>query len=174
MSVEIREQGHKGQRRFRNFLLQPIIQLRIAAWAALVAALFSLAIAMLFNWALVNIADSYMEIGHLDDAQIAQTHSIFESVRLWALGLLLAQVAASVTTAILTTHRMVGPTVAFRQQIRALINGHFGRKLTLRNGDAFSEVADDLNELSMTLQRDSGKSSESPAKSDKKFNAINS
>jgi signal transduction histidine kinase len=35
--------------------------------------------------------------------------------------------------------------------IRGLIDGHYGMQIKLRDGDAFGEVADELNELSRQL-----------------------
>lgn len=152
MTIDVRKPGSKNQRRWRNFLLQPVIQMRVAAWAALVGALFSLAIALLFSWALGGLAEAYTRAGAPEE-EVATTYQILEFTRLGALALLLSQVGASVITAIVTTHRLVGPTVAFRQAIRSMISGQYGRKLMLRPGDAFTEVADDLNTLSETLSQ---------------------
>ena len=49
------------------------------------------------------------------------------------------------------THKMVGPTVAFRRHIAALKEGRYDAKIKLRRGDAFNEVASALNELSDVL-----------------------
>ncbi len=51
------------------------------------------------------------------------------------------------------THKMVGPTVAFRRQINALKSGNYRSKVYLRQGDAFGEVAVELNELADELKR---------------------
>src|SRR5690606_10677603 len=62
-------------------------------------------------------------------------------------------VFASLCATIWMTHKLVGPTVAFRRLINDLIAGKFGRKISLRKGDAFIEVADDLNRLSEALTK---------------------
>ena len=48
---------------------------------------------------------------------------------------------------------MGGPTVAFRRHIQALRQGDFDSRVRLRRGDAFNEVADELNALSEDLAR---------------------
>ena len=171
-SIDLRSAGSKSQRKIRNFLLQPLIQIRIAAWSALASAVFSLAIALVFYFSLRSLAEAFSNVGHLDDETINRTYNMFEGVRLSALGLLLTQVLVSVVVSIVTTHRLVGPTVAFRQQIRALINGKYGQKVILRNNDAFQEVALDLNELSEQLQKESQKKS-GPSAENKSSRAVN-
>jgi len=137
-----------------KFLLQPIIQLKIAAWSAMWSAMFGLAIAVLFNFSLTNLSNSFVDVGHVDDETIARLYNLFEGVRMSALGLLLGQVMVAVIVSFMMTNRMLGAAVAFRQEIRALINRQYGRKVSLRNGDLFNDVAEDLNELSEQLRRD--------------------
>jgi signal transduction histidine kinase len=49
-------------------------------------------------------------------------------------------------------HRMIGPMVPIRRQTEALKNGDYSARVTLRKRDAFSELADDLNELAQVLE----------------------
>lgn len=150
-TTHTQQTGKPNQRKLRNLLLQPWIQLRVAAWSAFVGAIFSFAIAMVFYLSLRNLSDQVANIGNLDEATILATYNIFEATRLSALGLLLGQVFISVAVSVVMTHRLVGPTVAFRRHIRNLIAGKSGQRVKLRQGDAFTEVADDLNELAEVL-----------------------
>jgi len=59
----------------------------------------------------------------------------------------------TVAVSIFFTHRLVGPTYAFRRHIRELKNGNYGSRVVLRKGDAFQEVAEDLNDLAVTLEQ---------------------
>lgn len=43
--------------------------------------------------------------------------------------------------------RLVGPVVAFRRMLAALLAGDLGARVQLRRGSAFHELADDLNAL---------------------------
>ncbi len=45
------------------------------------------------------------------------------------------------------TQRFLGPIVAFRRHLGALVGGDFSARVRLRDGDEFQDVADDLNEL---------------------------
>jgi signal transduction histidine kinase len=72
--------------------------------------------------------------------------------------LLIFYVLTNMGVTIIFTHKLVGPTVAFRRHIRMLTEGRYDYRTTLRKGDAFQEVADDLNHLSAHL---SGKSKSS-------------
>lgn len=162
----------RNQRKLSNFLLQPWIQLKVAAWSAFAAAVFSLSIAATFYFSLSQIAGLVMEIGSLDDSTIESAYRVFENTRLAALGLLLSQVFVSIAVSVIMTHRLVGPTVAFRRQIRGMINGNTGQRVKLRSGDAFSEVADDLNELAEILDKTSNSGKLAASASEQK-NAIN-
>jgi signal transduction histidine kinase len=59
----------------------------------------------------------------------------------------------NVIVSVVYTHRLVGPTVAFRRHIRALCDGLYNSRITLRKNDAFSEVAEDLNRLAEVLDK---------------------
>lgn len=154
MTHDTHSHGHQEKKSFGKLLLQPVIQLKLAAWSAFWSALFGLAIAVLFNFSLINLSNSFTDIGHVDDETIARLYNLFEGVRMSALGLLLGQVLVAVAVSFIMTNRMLAAAVAFRQEIRALINRQYGRKVTLDNGDLFNDVAADLNELSEHLRNE--------------------
>ena len=165
----------KRQHRFRSLLLQPVIQLRIAAWSAFASAIFGFAIALVFYYSLRSISNAFVDIGHLDDETINNAYQMFEWIRISALTLLISQVFVSIAVSLVTTHRLVGPTVAMRRQIRAMINGHYGQKITVRDSDAFTDMAEDLNELSEQLSKENRKQPVSALASDdeKSSKAVN-
>jgi len=163
----------KKQHRFKNLLLQPVIQLRIAAWSAFASAMFGFAISLVFYYSLRSISNAFADIGHLDDETINNAYQMFEWVRISALTLLVSQVFVSIAVSLVTPHRLVGPTVAMRRQIRAMINGQYGQKITVRDNDAFTDLAEDLNELSEQLSKDNRKQPVSASESVSKSKAIN-
>src|SRR5690606_825027 len=61
--------------------------------------------------------------------------------------------AATIGTSVLFTHKLVGPTIAFRRHIRSIADGRYNARTYLRKGDAFLAVADELNSLSEVMQR---------------------
>jgi hypothetical protein len=70
-------------------------------------------------------------------------------------GLLLLYIAINMLLAIVFTHKLIGPTVAFRRHIRMIAENKLQYRTILRKGDAFQEVAEDLNKLSDKLERQS-------------------
>ena len=67
--------------------------------------------------------------------------------------LAIAYLLTVLAVAIVFLHRLVGPTVALRRQGEALKNGDYSARVSLRRNDAFSELADDLNELAALLEQ---------------------
>jgi methyl-accepting chemotaxis protein len=50
------------------------------------------------------------------------------------------------------SQRIFGPAVAFRRHVEALKNGDFSSRVHLRDGDAFTDLERDLNELAEILE----------------------
>ncbi|MCX6127084.1 MAG: hypothetical protein NTV34_20365, partial [Proteobacteria bacterium] len=65
-------------------------------------------------------------------------------------------IGLSAMISIKLTHSLIGPTVAFRRHIKMIADGKYDYKTVLRSGDAFREVAEDLNALSDELYRKHG------------------
>jgi signal transduction histidine kinase len=65
----------------------------------------------------------------------------------------IAYVVVNIVVTILFTHKLIGPTIAFRRHIRMIAEGKLQYRTVLRKGDAFSEVAEDLNNLSALLEK---------------------
>ena len=65
-----------------------------------------------------------------------------------------AYVLAVLATCLVYAHRLLGPVIALRQHIEGMKNGDYSSHLQLRAGDAFTEVAKDLNELSNVLREE--------------------
>ena len=153
------DQGRRGRladRRFANFLLQPSVQLKIG----FVTTGFSLFAVILFGvyarHKLVEFSDVAATLTQADQAIKSLLSSYIRSLGITALVAAVVFVSANLTISIYFTHKLVGPTIAFRRHIRALTDGNFAAKTQLRSGDAFVEVAQDLNRLSEVLQEKSG------------------
>lgn len=63
-----------------------------------------------------------------------------------------AYIAAVMIACLAHSHRLLGPIVAFRRHIEALKNGDYGARVQLRKGDPFTDVADDMNDLTTILR----------------------
>ena len=140
------------KRRFVNYLLQPFLQLRIGLVHVVLSVAFVIGTGW-FAWSklreftniIASLTETEAEVkGMLDDylASVATTGA--------TLGVVF--IVLSLGASVFLTHKLVGPTVAFRRHIRALMEGNYGMKTHLRRGDAFEEVAADLNQLSDKLR----------------------
>ena len=73
----------------------------------------------------------------------------------WWVGLLvILYTFLNLLISIYYTHRMIGPSVAFKRHIQALKEGDFDSRVKLRTHDAFLDVAQELNELAEKLAHD--------------------
>lgn len=150
--------GGKMKRQLRNFLLQPLLQMRIGLYAIVLALCFSIALGAILY---ANFADLISNVLLMTDAQ-DEVREIFMSywhnTQLWVYLSFFIYLMATVTISVLYTHKLVGPTVAFRRHIRSLMDGRFTARTYLRKGDAFAEVAEELNHLSEVMEKKYGNS----------------
>ena len=148
--------GKRDQRKIKNFLLQPLIQIKLGLYSILLAIFFSattLAVLYLnlldFATIIFALTDSESEIRELFTEYVSQT-------KWWILVLVLFFLVTNITVSVTYTHRLVGPTVAFRNQIEKIRKGDFSQTIHLRKGDAFGEVADEINKLTQQLSENNG------------------
>lgn len=140
-----------NRRSVRNFLLQPFLQVKLGLYSTILAFGFAGVISWLVYIHLNEFANVVIQ---LTDAREEVLELLFKSLADMRNSLLAAIVlflVLNIGVSVFFTHRMVGPTIAFRRLIRNLIDGHYGSEIKLRDGDAFLEVADELNHLSRTL-----------------------
>ena len=145
----------RGQRQVRNYLLQPPFQVQLVVYNVVLAIAFAGAVVGVL-WRVKTRLAYRMDIvgvpaGLRDSLEAGLKDS---AVWLALLGLIFVVACAMVT--IILTHRLVGPAYAFRRQINELTSGRYDARIRLRENDAFTEVADDLNKLAETLQREHG------------------
>ena len=146
----------RNQRRIRNFLLQPLLQVKLGLYTLGLAATFSLAILLILYFSLLDFAEIVMALTDTESEIIELFKEYSATSQLWVLVLVLGFMICNVFVTIVYTHKLVGPTVAFRTQIRKLIQGEFDGEVYLRKNDAFQELASDINELSRILKENNG------------------
>jgi nitrate/nitrite-specific signal transduction histidine kinase len=142
---------YEHDRHLVNYLLQPLVQLRIGFINVCLSLIFVLLLGAYVYMKFVQFADVVTTLTEANDEIGTMLRSYLESVGVTAAILGVIFVVVSLLTSIYFTHRLVGPTVAFRRHIDALIAGDYKVKTTLRNHDAFTEVAESLNKLSDRL-----------------------
>ena len=134
----------------------PLLQVKLGLYSILLTVLFSGAMVGILY---VNLKKFAMIVLQLTDVQDEVTELLDAYMRdtRWYLGLAIATfIAINVVIAVLYTHRLIGPTIAFRRHVRALSDGRYNARTFLRKGDAFVELAEELNHLSEVLDRQSG------------------
>ncbi len=143
--------AHK--RKLSNFLLQPLLQIRLGLYAIILSLGFCVSVVGIFYFNFYRFYDLVLELTDLRDEVTEILQSYVQGLTLWLGVILGVYFILTVTVSIFFTHKLVGPTYAFRRHIRELMRGNYTSRVVLRKHDAFQEVADDLNELAATLEQ---------------------
>ncbi len=146
----------KSQRRIANFLLQPLVQLKLGLLNVVLSLIFVVSLGAYAYGRFKQFADVVATLTQANDEIARMLASYLNGVGATALAASVVFVIINLAASVYITHRLVGPTIAFRRHIRRLYDGDFRVKTKLRASDAFSEVADDLNRLSDRLQESVG------------------
>lgn len=145
---------HKKKRLIRNMLLQPALQGKLGLYCMVLSALFAASIYAILVQSFSDISESVAELAGINPDQVREVIGIHWSLtQFWIYISSAIYIALILILIIWFTHRMVGPTIAFRRHLARLQKGDFSVKTHLRKGDAFNEVADALNQLSDVMQR---------------------
>jgi hypothetical protein len=140
------------RRKIRNRLLRPSLQLAIPLMAILFTIVFILALSYTAYTAFEGIYSYVLTQapieGYLQGEIETQIHA---SIGL-LIGITMTYVVLVMSSSVIISHHIVGPYVAFLRHIRALKNGDYASRVTLRKHDAFEDVAAELNELAQVLQ----------------------
>lgn len=142
--------AHK--RKLSNFLLQPLLQIRLGLYAILLSLAFCVAISTTFYVNLYRFYDLVLELTDLRDEVSEILQSYIQGLAFWMVIILLVYLLLTIAVSIFFTHKLVGPTYAFRRHIKELARGNYQSRIVLRKHDAFQEVADELNELAASLE----------------------
>jgi signal transduction histidine kinase len=143
--------SHK--RKLSNFMLQPLLQIRLGLYSILLSLAFCLALMAIFYVNFNKFYDLVLELTDLREEVTDILKSYVRGLIGWVAIGTTVYFFITVAVSIFFTHRLVGPTYAFRRHIRELKNGNYGSRVVLRKGDAFQEVAEDLNDLAVTLEQ---------------------
>jgi methyl-accepting chemotaxis protein len=139
------------RRKLVNYLLNPSIQLKFGLYAIGLAIIFLAAISTLFYFHFAKLYTVILELTDLRDEMSTLIHNYLLEASRWTFVIVLLYIALNILFSILLSHRLVGPTIAFRRHIQALIKGNYTSRIRLRKHDAFAEVAADLNKLAEVL-----------------------
>lgn len=101
-------------------------------------------ILFLLQTAMASSSDSNPTI-----AVLSSVMDIVTSTGVWGLGLF---GMVCLIAWVIYSHRIFGPTVPIKRHLDNLINGRYDSRITLRPGDEFKDIADQLNVLAERLQ----------------------
>ena len=143
---------YNATRKVRNFLLNPSIQLAFALNIIVLSVFFVISVAFVIYFQLGDFIQNILNIADFDAKTLIALQGDWDKTLLW-LGLFMVSFIVLLTIlCVLYTHRLIGPTVAFKRHIDALNSGNYSSRVNLRDGDAFEDVAYKLNELAKTLE----------------------
>lgn len=146
----------KSKRKFRNFLLQPLLQTKMGVYVIALTIIFAIAVAAVYYMQFAKFADFVIKLTDLEDEVQGMLNQSISDIQGYVYGLIVLYVFGIVVISIKTTHTMVGPTVAFKKHLEAIRNGNYLHRTILRKGDAFAEIGDELNQLSEQLHSKNG------------------
>lgn len=140
-------------RKARNLLLKPVLQLKLALYVLLLSLSFVLITVMFgklyFEQTLVTLVENTTQADYIQ-AVISRQLTGFKSMSLLLLGV---YAVLMVVLAMVYTHRMIGPMLPITRHVKALNDGFYSHRVTLRRHDCFQELADELNVLAETLEK---------------------
>ena len=142
----------KSRRSFKNVALQPMLQVKIGIYCIFISVFLGLSVGGIIY---LNMRQFFQVIVELTGAQDEVKGLMLDYMKPAVIEVGIAiglYIIAIIFVTLLYTHRFVGPTIAFRRHIQMISKGNYKYKTILREGDAFSEVANDLNSLSELLE----------------------
>jgi methyl-accepting chemotaxis protein len=145
--------GFNENRKARNFLLKPGLQLKLAFYILLLSLGFVFITVLFgklyFEQTYITLVDNTTQSEYIQAIVTQQIHD-FKSLSLLLLAVYTVMI---VLVATVYTHRMIGPTLPIMRHVKALKDGFYSHRVKLREYDCFQELADELNELAETLEQ---------------------
>ena len=149
----LRRFGMNENRKARNFLLMPALELKLALYFLLLSFAFVLITILFgklfFEQTYITLIENTTQADYVNAVIDQQIHK-FKSLSLL---LLAAYVVMVVVLAAVYTHRMIGPMIPIKRHVKALQDGLYSRRVKLREYDCFQGLADELNVLAETLEK---------------------
>jgi len=141
----------KAPRRAVNFLLLPRLQLGMAGAILAITVTFLGCLAVMFYVGLAPLAQSILlSTDANDELSAIVLEQLWHAAAQCAL-LIFIYAGFVVTLTLVITHRMIGPTIAFKRHVDCLLNDDYSSRVRLRTSDAFQDLASRLNELAIKL-----------------------
>ncbi len=146
-NVPIRFNLFSRQRKLRNYLLRPSLQVQLAAYTICLTFFFASILVAIVAYHFAGLYEIVLSLTDLESEIGSLMHEYLQGVAGYLVVLLLLYMIFVVVLTVVATHALIGPTIAFQRHIKAMIAGDFNSRIKLRKYDAFQEVATDLNQL---------------------------
>lgn len=147
----------KSRRSVKNYVLQPLLQIKLGLYSVIFSVVFAVAVGLILYFNLAKLMTIIFELTGVEDEVRDLLNQYIAPAKIQLLIAMIIYVVSSLILSIKYTHKLVGPTIAFRRHIRMIADEEWEYRTNLRDGDAFTEVADDLNRLSAYLGNKYGK-----------------
>jgi hypothetical protein len=147
--------GGKAKRRMKNYMLQPLLQVKLGVYAIGLSVLFSVAVGLILYSTFGDIVNSIVLMTDAEDEVREIMMAYAKGAMTWVALSFVVYLGATIGVSVLYTHKLIGPTIAFRRHVRSIAEGRYNARTYLRKGDAFAELADELNHLSEVMERKS-------------------
>jgi nitrate/nitrite-specific signal transduction histidine kinase len=143
----------KAKRSIKNYFLQPLLQVKLGMYCIILSVLFAVGLGVIIYLNFAELVNSVVLMTDLEEDVRDLFLSYWKSTQIWVYLVFIVYLLATILVSVLYTHRLVGPTIAFKRHIRSLNEDRFNARTYLRKGDAFGDVADELNRLSEKLEK---------------------
>lgn len=145
----------KPKRRAKNFMLQPLLQVKLGIYVIGISVVFALALSSILYFNFSSLINSIVLMTDAEEEVREIIMSYWRGTQVWIYLAFFIYLVLTIAVSVLYTHKLVGPTIAFRRHIRMIAEGRYNARTYLRKGDAFVEVAEELNRLSEVMERKS-------------------
>jgi HAMP domain-containing protein len=153
--AESKNVSQKMSRSVKNYALQPYLQIKLGLYSVILSVMFAAIITAILYFNLGKLSEIILELTGVPDEVRDLLHQYINPAIYQILATIAVYVVANIAITILFTHRLIGPTIAFRRHVKMISEGKYQHRTVLRKGDSFMELADDLNRLSSQLEKNS-------------------
>jgi methyl-accepting chemotaxis protein len=139
----------RSQRRVRNFLLDPRLQLRLASYLIAVASVLSAGL----GWLLWNAYRETSQVLELSEPEVGAALAHEDRLRIFVVALALGVILLCLLgAAVMVTHRIAGPAYAIRMACRRVADGDLAEPRPLRQRDHLVELGDEVAAMVRALR----------------------
>ena len=140
------------KRKLKNLLLSPQLQTTLGIYSIILSFIFAGSVIGIIYYNFSDLIRSILVLTDAPDEVRDIMRSYWMESQLYVYFACGMYVLLMVTLTVWYTHRLIGPSIAFKRHILSLAEGKYKSRTSLRKGDAFEEVAQALNLLSKTLE----------------------